>query len=479
MVLSTGMLMLTVDSTVASVALPSIQRGLGFSETGVAWVLNVYFIAFGGLLVLAGRLGDLVGRRRVFLAGLGLFTSVSLVCGMAGSQLLLIVARFVQGTGSALTASVILGMVISMFRDPHEQAKALGVYSCVISAGSSLGMVLGGVITQLIGWHWIFYINVPIGLITGLLAVVVVDPDGEVPGLKRDLDIAGGVLVTAGLMASVYAIVLAGERGWLATATVAWLVAAVGLLAAFVWRESTARQPLIPLRVLRSGTARIANGVQFLSVASLFGVFVDGVLLMQHALHFTPIGTGLAFLPMSLISGALSLGLSARLRRRFGTKPVLLVGLLCATASPVWLALAPPRASYVAYVLPALAILGAGSGLSYPALTAIAMADADHGDAGLASGLVNTVIEIGAAFGVAVLAAASASHGSGGAAHGAARAAALAGGYEPAWIAATVLAVLALATAVALLRAAPVPSRRSLPSSATAAIRGGSRPLRK
>jgi len=475
MVLSTGMLMLTVDSTVASVALPSIQRGLGFSETGVAWVLNVYFIAFGGLLVLAGRLGDLVGRRRVFLAGLGLFTAVSLVCGVAGSRLLLIVARFVQGTGSALTASVILGMVISMFSDPYEQAKALGVYSCVISAGSSLGVVLGGVVTQLIGWHWIFYINVPIGLITGLLAVLVVDPDGEAPGLDRDLDIAGGVRVTAGLMASVYAIVRAGERGWLATGTVAWLVVAVGLLAAFVRRESTARQPLIPLSVLRSGTARIANGVQFLSVASLFGVFVDGVLLMQHALHFTPIGTGLAFLPMSLISGALSLGLSARLRRAFGTKPVLLVGLLCTTASPVWLALAPPRASYLAYVLPALAILGAGSGLSYPALAAIAMADANQGDAGLASGLVNTVIEIGAAFGVAVLAAASASHGTGGAG-GAAREGALGGGYEAAWIAATVMAVLALAVAVPLLR--PL-SRRSLPSSATAAIRGASRPFRK
>lgn len=452
------MLMLTIDSTVATVALPSIQRGLGFSSTGVAWVLNVYFIAFGGLLVLAGRLGDLVGRRRVFLTGLSLFTAVSLVCGMAGSRQLLIVARFVQGTGSALTASVILGMVISMFRDPHEQAKALGVYSCVISAGSSLGMVLGGVITQLLGWHWIFYINVPIGLVTGLLAVVLVEPDGEAPGLTRDLDIAGGVLVTAGLMASVYAIVLAGERGWFATATVVWLVAAVGLLAAFVWRESTAREPLIPLDVLRSGTARIANGVQFLSVASLFGVFVDGVLLMRHALHFTPIGTGLAFLPMSLISGALSLGLSARLRGRFGTKPVLVVGLVCATASPVWLALAPPRASYVAYVLPALAILGAGSGLAYPALTAVAMADADHGDAGLASGLVNTVIEIGAAFGVAVLAAALVSFGSGDAgvdAHGAAGASTLASGYEAAWVAAIVMAVLALAGAVALLRVAP------------------------
>jgi EmrB/QacA subfamily drug resistance transporter len=315
-VLCVGMLMIILDSTVVNVALPSIQHDLAFSQPNLAWVVNAYLISFGGLLLLAGRIGDLVGRRRVFMIGLVLFTAASLLCGLAQSQAVLIGARFLQGIGGALTSAVILGMVVTMFPEPGERTKAIGVYSFVAAAGASLGLLLGGVVTQAINWHWIFFINLPIGLVTGMLAARLVEPDGEVPGLHRGIDIAGAALATGAVMLAVFTIVKAGGYGWASARTLGSLAGVLALLIAFVVRESSAKDPLIPLRLFRSRNVSGANIVQLLMVASLFGMFFLGVLFMQHVLGYSAIGTGFAFLPVSLGIGVFSVGLSSRFINR-------------------------------------------------------------------------------------------------------------------------------------------------------------------
>src|SRR6201997_1470986 len=433
-VLCVGVLMIILDSTVVNVALPSIQRDLGFSQTNLAWVVNAYLISFGGLLLLAGRLGDLLGRRRIFLVGMVLFTAASFVCGLSQDQVLLIAARFVQGIGGALTSAVILGMVVTMFPDPRQQAKAIGVYSFVASAGASLGLLLGGVVTQLINWHWIFFITLPIGVATFLLAIRLVESDGEVPGLGRDVDVAGAGLVTGAVMLAVYTIVKAGDYGWGSARTLGFGAITLALVGLFVWRESTARAPLIPLRVFRSRNVAGANLVQLLMVSSLFGMFFLGVLFMQHVLGYTSIGTGVAFLPVSLGIGVLSLGFSARLTFRFGPKAVLQAGLVMLAAGLAWMVRAPVGATYAVDLLPSMLLLGVGAGLSFPALMTLAMSGATPGESGLASGLVNTTVQVGGALGLAVLATLSTTRTAHLAATGTGRAEALTGGYHLAWI---------------------------------------------
>jgi EmrB/QacA subfamily drug resistance transporter len=451
-VLCVGVLMIILDSTVVNVALPSIQRDLGFSQTNLAWVVNAYLISFGGLLLLAGRLGDLLGRRRIFLVGMVLFTAASFVCGMADDQVLLIGARFVQGIGGALTSAVILGMVVTMFPEPREQAKAIGVYSFVASAGASLGLLLGGIITQLIDWHWIFFINLPIGAVTFLLALRLVERDGEVPGVGRDVDVLGAGLVTGAVMLAVYTIVKAGDYGWGSAHTLGFGALVVVLAGLFVWRESAASAPLIPLHVFRSRNVAGANLVQLLMVASLFGMFFLGVLFMQHVLGYSSIGTGVAFLPVSLGIGVLSLGFSARLNLRFGPKPVLQAGLLMLAAGLAWMVRAPVGASYVVDLLPSMLLLGIGAGLSFPALMTLAMSGAVPEESGLASGLVNTTVQVGGALGLAVLATLSTTRTTHLLATGTGPADALTGGYHLAWIVSAGIALACLAIATSLLR---------------------------
>jgi EmrB/QacA subfamily drug resistance transporter len=450
-VLCVGMLMIILDSTVVNVALPSIQHDLGFSQANLAWVVNAYLITFGGLLLLAGRIGDLIGRRRVFMAGLALFTTASLVCGLANSQGVLIGARFVQGIGGALTSAVILGMVVTMFTEPREQAKAIGVYSFVASAGASLGLLLGGIVTQAIDWHWIFFINLPIGIVTWLLATRLVAADGEVPGLHRGVDIAGAALVTTALMLAVYTIVKAGDYGWGSAHTLGFGAVALGLLAAFVWRESTAKEPLIPLRMFRSRNVSGANLVQLLMVSSLFGMFFLGVLFMQNVLGYSAIGTGLAFLPVSVGIGAFSLGVSARLNQRIGAKATLLPGLLLVAGGLAWIARAPVSAQYASDLLPAMVLLGIGAGLSFPSLMTLAMSGVSPSEAGLASGLVNTTMQVGGALGLAVLATLATTRTAHLAAGGASHASALTGGYHLAWVISASVAIVALLVATPLL----------------------------
>jgi EmrB/QacA subfamily drug resistance transporter len=451
-VLCVGVLMIILDSTVVNVALPSIQHDLGFSQANLAWVVNAYLISFGGLLLLAGRLGDLLGRRRVFLVGMVLFTAASALCGLSDSQVLLVTARFVQGIGGALTSAVILGMVVTMFPEPREQARAIGVYSFVASAGASLGLLLGGVVTQLVNWHWIFFINLPIGVVTYALSLRLVPRDGRVPGLGRDVDIAGAGLVTGAVMLAVYAIVKAGDYGWGSAHTLGFGAGVLALGALFVWRESVAAAPLMPLGLFRSRNVAGANVVQLLMVSSLFGMFFLGVLFMQHVLGYSAIGTGVAFLPVSLGIGVLSLGFSARLNFRYGPKAVLQAGLLLLAVALAWLVRAPVGSSYVVDLLPSMLFLGVGAGLCFPALMTLAMSGADGGDAGLASGLVNTSVQVGGALGLAVLATLSASRTGSLVRGGDGPAAALTGGYHLAWAISAGIALVSLALATPWIR---------------------------
>jgi EmrB/QacA subfamily drug resistance transporter len=403
-VLCAGMLMIILDQTIVNVALPSIQSDLGFSQSSLAWVVNAYLIAFGGLLLLAGRLGDLIGRKRIFMIGLTVFVGASLLCGVAQSQELLVGARFVQGVGGALTSAVILGVIVTMFPEPRERAKAIGVYSFVASAGASIGLLAGGALTEAINWHWIFFVNLPIGVATAVLAVRLLDRDKGIGFGRGGADILGAGLVTSGLMLAVYAIVKVPDYGWASAHTLGFGAAALALLAGFFVRESRAANPLIPLRIFRSRNVTGANIVQILMVAGLFGMFFLGALYMQRVLGYSPIEVGLAFLPVALAIGTLSLGFSARLNTRFGARATLIPGLTLIAAGLALFARVPVHADYLTDMLPSMLLLGIGAGLSFPSLMTLAMSSATESDSGLASGLVNTSLQVGGALGLAVLA---------------------------------------------------------------------------
>jgi EmrB/QacA subfamily drug resistance transporter len=450
-VLCVGMLMIILDSTIVNVALPSIQDDLGFSQSNLAWVVNAYLIAFGGLLLLAGRVGDLIGRRIVFLVGLAVFTTASLICGLAQSQEVLVGARFVQGIGGALTSGVILGIIVTMFTEPREQAKAIGVYSFVASAGASIGLLAGGVLTQGIDWHWIFYVNIPIGIATAALALRLVDKDEGI-GLERGADVLGALLVTVALMLGVYTILEAGDYGWGSLRTLGLGAISLGLLAAFVVRQERSVNPLVPLRMFRSRNVTGANVVQMLMVAGLFGMFFLGVLYLQGIVGYDAIETGLAFLPVSVLIGVLSLGFSPRLNERFGAKAVLIVGLVMLAVALALFARAPVDPGYALDLLPTMVLFGIGAGLAFPALMTLAMSGATQSDSGLASGLVNTSLQVGGAVGLAVLATLSATRTENLLADGDSRVDALIGGYRFSFIVAAGIVVAAIGVATTVLR---------------------------
>jgi EmrB/QacA subfamily drug resistance transporter len=450
-VLCVGMLMIVLDATIVNVALPSIQDDLGFSQSSLAWVVNAYLIAFGGLLLLSGRLGDLIGRRRVFLVGLAVFTGASLLCAVAQSQGLLIGARFLQGAGGALTSAVILGMIVTMFPEPREQAKAIGVYSFVASSGGSIGLLAGGVLTEAINWHWIFFVNLPIGLATGLFALRLVERDEGI-GLRGGADVPGAVLVTASLMLGVYTILEAGDYGWGSLHTLGLGGVSLALLSAFVARQARIPNPLMPLRLFRSRNVAGANIVQALFVAGMFGMFFLGALYLQRVLGYDALEVGLAFLPVTLVIGTLSLGFSERLNMRFGPKVTLLPSLVLIAAGLALFARAPVDAGYVSDILPVMLLLGLGAGLSFPSLMTLAMSGATRSDAGLASGLVNTTLQVGGAIGLAVLATLATTRTDNLLEGGESTASALTGGYHLAFLIGAGLVVTAIAVALAMLR---------------------------
>jgi len=454
-VLCVGMLMIVLDATIVNVALPSIQGDLGFSQSSLAWVVNAYLITFGGLLLLAGRLGDLVGRKSVFMVGLAVFTGASLLCGLAESQEMLVGARFLQGAGGAMTSAVILGMIVTMFPEPREQARAIGVYSFVASAGGSVGLLAGGALTQAINWHWIFFVNLPIGIATALLATRLLDRDRGL-GFARGADVSGAVLVTSALMLAVYTIVKASDYGWGSAHTLGFGGAALALLIAFVVREATAANPLVPLRIFRSRNLAGANVIQALMVAGMFGMFFLGALYMQRVLGYDALEIGLAYLPVTLVIGTLSLGFSARLNMRFGTRATLIPGLSLIAVGLAIFARIPVDGSYLSDILPVMVLLGTGAGLSFPSLMTLAMSGATRSDSGLASGLVNTSLQVGGALGLAVLATLSTTRTGNLVASGHSTASAVTSGYHLAFIIGAGLAIAAIGFALTVLRPAAV-----------------------
>jgi EmrB/QacA subfamily drug resistance transporter len=394
-----GSLMVILDGTIVSIALPAIQSDLGFSPTGLAWTVNAYLLPLGGLLLLAGRLGDLLGRRRMLLAGLLLFVLASLLCGLAPDPGTLIAARFVQGVAAAMASAVVLGMIVGLFPEPADRAKAMGAYAFVGAAGASIGVLLGGVLTGTVGWPWIFWVNVPIGLVAVVLIRWAVAPDGPRPAVGRP-DVLGGLLVTAGMVLAVFTIV---DTSGPAFRTGTGVLAAL-LLAAFVWRQRRAPEPLIRLGIFRSRAVSGGNLAQLLVVAGMLGFQFIAAQYLQNSLGYPPAVAGLAMLPIPLVIALVSLAFSGRLIGRYGPRPVLLVGEVLLVAGLLLLA-RPPVGAYVLDVLPSLVVLGVGAGLLLPAVTTVIMSDATPADAGLASGLANTSQQVGGALGTAVLAA--------------------------------------------------------------------------
>jgi EmrB/QacA subfamily drug resistance transporter len=455
-VLCAGALMIVLDATIVNVALPSIKTDLGFSSSGLAWVVNAYLIAFGGVLLLAGRLGDLIGQRRVFLAGLAVFTAASLLCGLAPNQTLLVIARFVQGLGGALTSAVVLGMIVTMFTEPGERAKALGVYGFVASAGGSIGLLAGGVLTSAINWHWIFFINVPVGIVTGILATRLVE-NRPGTGIKAGADVPGATLLIAGLMLGVYTILQVTSHGWSSSETLGLGAVSIVLVGAFLVRQARIANPLMALRLFRSRNLSGANVIQCLVAAAMFGVFFLGALYLQQVLGYDALGVGLAFLPTCVVMGVISLRYAAPITARLGVRTTVVTSLSLIAVGLLLFARTPVDGSYLADVLPPMVLFGAGAGLSFPALMTLAMSVDSPEDVGLASGLVNTTVQVGGAIGLSVLATLAAGRTDGQLHQHVAAGTALNSGFHLAYLVAAALMAAGIVAAAGILRpAAPI-----------------------
>jgi EmrB/QacA subfamily drug resistance transporter len=449
-VLCLGDLMIVLDVTIVGVALPSIREDLGFSEESLAWVVNAYLLTFGGFLLLGGRLGDIVGHRRMFLTGIALFTLASVACGLAGSQGLLIAARAVQGVGGAIVSAVALSLIITLFTEPAERAKAMGVFGFVASGGGSIGVLLGGVLTDTLDWHWIFLVNVPVGIAVFALTLVLLPASrGQATGR---LDVAGAATVTAASMVAVYAIVNGNEVGWTSARTLGLLALAATLLGLFLAIESRTSAPLVPLGLFRLRNLAISNVVGVLWAAAMFAWFFLTALYLQLVLGYSPLQVGLAFLPGNVVMGVLSLGLSAKLVLRFGIRVPLAAGLGMASVGLLLFARAPVDGSFVVDVLPGMILLGVGAGIAFNPVLLAAMGDVAPSEAGLASGVVNTSFMMGGALGLAVLASLAASRTDTLLASGEGAVEALNGGYRVAFLAGALFAALAATIGGALLR---------------------------
>jgi EmrB/QacA subfamily drug resistance transporter len=448
-VLCGGQMMITIDNTVVNVALPIIQRDLGFSQATLAWVVNAYLLAFGGFLLLAGRLGDLAGKKRVFLAGLALFTSSSLLCGLATDRATLIAARFAQGLGAALDAAMILGILVSLFPDPRARARVMALYAFVTISGGSIGLLLGGIVTQAFSWHWIFFINLPIGIAALVFGGLLIETDAGL-GLRQSLDIFGALLITGAPMLAVYGFVQASADGWGSTTTLGCLAGSVAGILAFVALEGHLAHPLVPLHVFRYRNLALANAVRALVGIGTYGLFFLGVLYFQQVHGYSAVRTGLAYVPFTVSSALVALLLSHRVMHRVGAKRTLIGGLAGYTAGLLWLTRVPVHGSYLLDVLPGLLLAAIGGGFLTAPNISLCVGGAPPEDAGLASGLVSTSLQLGAAIGLAVLATVSATRSGHLLAQGADRATALTGGYRLAFLVVAGCMLAAMAAAFTL-----------------------------
>jgi EmrB/QacA subfamily drug resistance transporter len=450
-VLCLGSLMIVLDTTIVNVALPSIRTSLGFTETSLAWVVNTYLLTFGGFLLLGGRLGDLFGHRRLFLIGITLFTLASLACGLATTQVFLITARGIQGLGGAIVAAVALSLLMNLFIEPADRAKAMGVYGFVSAGGGSIGVLLGGLLTNSLNWHWIFLVNIPVGAVVFALSLMLL-PTSRGPATTGRLDVAGAVTVTASLILAVYAIVNGNDVGWTSGQTIGLLVTAAVLLAIFLGIESRVRAPLIPLGLFRLRNVATANIVGVLWAAALFAWFFLSALYLQLVLGYSPLQVGLAFLPANLIMAVFSLGLSAKLVMRFGIKPPLALGLLVAALGLGLFVRAPVNGNFIVDVLPNMILLGLGAGMAFNPVLLAAMSDVAPSESGLASGIVNTSFMMGGALGLAILASLAAARTNSLQASGDSHLTALNGGYHVAFLVGALFAASAAVLGASLLR---------------------------
>ncbi|MCK9929745.1 MFS transporter [Frankia sp. Mgl5] len=449
-------MMIVIDISVVTVALRSIQDDLGFEQAHLAWVTNAYTVGFGGLLLLAGRLGDLIGRKTVFLTGLVVFTGSSALCGLSRTQEMLIATRFVQGMGAAMAYAVLMSIVFTLFTEPRELGKAMGAFGFVVASGASVGILAGAVVTDSISWHWVFFVNVPIGIAAGVLAGKLLPPDSPA-GLGRGVDVLGAILVTGGLMLGVYTIATVGENGWGSVHTIGFGLGAIALLAAFVGREATADLPLIPLGIFRSRVITGANLVHLLLVAATVSFNILVALYLQQVVGYSPLATGFAFLPIAVFGAAASLGLSARLTAAYGPRQVLLGSLAVLGAGLALAIRTPVDPSYVVDILPVAVLVGAGGGLAMPAVLTLCMAISTPAEAGVASGLSGTSGMVGDSLGIAALAVAAASYTNSRLAAGDSHAVALTEGFHLAAGIATGLAVAAFLVGLLVLRRVPSP----------------------
>ena len=397
-----AMFMNALDSSIVNVALPAIQRDLHFGASGLTWVVTAFLISFGSFLLMAGRLGDLIGRRKVFLTGIGVFTVSSMMCGIAQTQTELIVGRFFQGIGGAFSSSVIIAIVITEFPDPAERARAMSAYIFVAVGGGSIGLLVGGILTQALDWHWIFFINVPIGVFTFIFGRILIDENIGL-GIRTGVDVVGSVLITVSLMIGIYAISTATQYHWLSPHTLGFVGASVVLLIAFFVYESRVANPIMPLRIFRIPTLTRSSIIRGMLATGMFTTFFLGALYLEGVLHYTPVQTGLAFLPMSISMGILSAGITARLVTRYGDKRVLIPGMVAGTIGLLWLTQLGTTTSYVSVMLPAFLLIGIGAGTAFAPLLSIAMADVPVADAGLGSGIVNVSMQMASALGLALL----------------------------------------------------------------------------
>jgi EmrB/QacA subfamily drug resistance transporter len=462
LVLCLGDLLIVLDVSIVNVALPSIREDLGFSEASLAWVINAYTLTFGGFMLLAGRLGDLYGHRRIFLLGVGLFTAASLACGLATSSEILVGARAIQGVGGAIVAAVALSLIMTLFTEPGERAKAMGVIGFVAAGGGSIGVLAGGVLTDLLNWHWIFLVNLPVGIAVIAFCLMLL-PGGSGQRSEARLDLTGAILVTASLMLAVYAIVNGNEQGWTSGPTLGLLGAAVVGLVSFLVVESRVEAPLMPLGLFKLRSVATSNIVGILWSAAMFAMFFLSALYLQLVLGYSPLEVGLAFLPANLIMGAFSLGLSAKIVMRYGTRTPLVIGMGLVALGLALFARAPVDASFAVDVLPSMVILGVGIGMAMNPLLLAAMSDVKPEEAGIASGVVNTSFMMGGALGLAVLASVAAAR-----TGGSTSPAALTDGYHAAFVVGTVFAVAAGAVAAFFMRPAPL----TMPAEHEAAVAG-------
>jgi EmrB/QacA subfamily drug resistance transporter len=475
-VLCLGDLMIVLDVTIVGVALPSIREDLGFSEESLAWVVNAYLLTFGGFLLLGGRLGDLFGHRRLFLIGIALFTLASIACGVSTTQGLLIAARAVQGLGGAIVSAVALSLIVTLFTEPAERAKAMGVFGFVASGGGSIGVLLGGILTDVLDWHWIFLVNVPIGIAVFFLSLRLV-PVSAPSGERASLDVAGAVTVTTSILLAVYAIVNGNEEGWTSAQTLGLLGAAGVLLVVFLVIESRVSAPLVPLRLFRLRNLATSNVIGVLWAAAMFAWFFLSALYLQLVLGYSPLEVGLAFLPGNLIMGVLSVGFSAKLVMRYGVRIPLATGLLLAAAGLLLFARAPVDGTFVVDVLPSMILLGLGAGMAFNPVLLAAMSDVEPSEAGLASGVVNTSFMMGGALGLAILASLAASRTDTLLEAGDSQVEALTGGYHAAFLVGALFAATAALLGAVLLRVgmhAPEHGGQEAPTAAPAAAEADS-----